>query len=245
MNRVRRIILASVVGFVGLVVGYLILYAFGLVSGLGPPAASSAFLDLGRPIEKNPIEVVEFFSFDCIHCRRLDPVIERWQRNLPDGVKFRRIHVAFGTGQPVLARGHETLLHRGANDRNRNRIFRAIHDQNRRFTSLEHLAQFVDGYGINAERFTSLANGNRIGNRVADNMQIVRELGVRHIPAVLVANRYLVYPGNNRDAALSNIEELVTEILADREPDLDALGLTITANDEVEEASETVTDPAD
>ena len=245
MNRVRRIILASVVGFVGLVVGYLILYALGLVSGLGPPAAGSAFLDLGRPIEKNPIEVVEFFSFDCIHCRRLDPTIERWQRNLPDGVKFRRIHVAFGDLQRTLALGHETLLHRGANEQNRNRIFRAIHDQNRRFTGLEHLAEFVDGYGINAEQFTGLANGNRIGNRVNDNMQRVRELGVRHIPAVLVANRYMVYPGNNRDAALSNIEKLVSEILADREPDLDALGLTKTANDEVDKASETGADPAE
>ena len=245
MNRVRRIIVVSVAGFVVLVAGYLTLYALGWVSGLGPQAARSAFFDLDRPMEKDPIEVVEFFSLDCIHCSRLDPVLQRWQRNLPDGVRFRRVHVAFGSSQRILARGYEALMHSGIEDQNRDRIFRAIHDQDRRFTSIEHLAGFLDGSGITAEQFNSLANGNRIGKRVTDNIQRTRELGIQAIPALVVANRYLVYPGNNRDAALRNIEKVLAEILAGGEPDLDALGLTLTSDDQVEETSESETDPAE
>ena len=224
MDRLRRIILVSVLGAVAVVAIYLTLYGFGVAPGLTAGSSAKPYFALNRPVERDPLEVVEFFSFDCVHCRRLDPIVDRWQNTLPEGVTFRRVHVGFAPTQRVLARAHETLIHKGAIEQNRERIFRELHDRNKSFVSLEQIAEFVDGHGIAAAEFLTLANGNRMGARVAANLEYATDVGIVRFPAFLVGNRYMVYTVSRREDTLSDIRYMVDELLAGREPDLEALG---------------------
>ena len=55
------------------------------------------------------IEVLEFFSYGCPHCRDLDPELVAWQKTIPADVEFRRVPVDYGREQwAVLAKAYYT-----------------------------------------------------------------------------------------------------------------------------------------
>ena len=51
------------------------------------------YVTLPVPVETgdpSKIEVVEVFSYACIHCYTLEPLVVGWLRTVPDDVDFRR-----------------------------------------------------------------------------------------------------------------------------------------------------------
>src|SRR5881394_1693126 len=50
----------------------------------------------GLPVEDpSRVEVAEFFWYGCIHCYKLEPLIEAWLPKLPRDAYFRRIPAVF------------------------------------------------------------------------------------------------------------------------------------------------------
>ena len=59
---------------------------------------------------KGRIEVTEYFSFGCSHCKDLEPHLQAWRATLPADVVVVRVPVGFGRAQwAELARLYLTL----------------------------------------------------------------------------------------------------------------------------------------
>ena len=218
-ERLRRIRLGIVVaiGVVAVVfAGVGLFYGIGADVG-GQPAEGEHYRVVG-PADGVPraLEVVEYFSYACIHCRSFDPLIEDWRTTLPDGVRFRRAHVAFNPGIALLARVHVALEQQGALDANHERIFRALHDRNRQFATAEALADYVDGFGIDRAGFLAALRSPRVARIVEQNAQAFRDLGLVAVPSLTVAGKYVINMDIGRKQALEVVDRLVREELEAR-----------------------------
>ena len=224
-----RLIRYASMGFVALVVVLIavvgIFYATAVDVG-GEAAEDSHYrvLEVARESRSRTVEVVEFFSYGCEHCRSFDPMLEAWKDTLPEGASFRRAHVGFAGGAEVLARAHVVLGRAGALDANHERLFRAIHDRNREFTDRGRLADFVDGYGVERDAVLAAIDEPSVRRKVAEIDRSFRDAGLLAVPAIVVADKYVVNMDIGRKQTLDVVDQLVARELEARRADEAASG---------------------
>lgn len=186
---VQRVILGAIAAIVIVILGYIVIYALGLVGS----GNSEPYLTLDeRELQTEPIEVIEFFSYSCPHCEKLEPLLKRWARGISDDISFRKIHVSFDNQTKILANLHVALEQRGLAAEYSDRIFREINRRPSTFNSPAAIADFVDGHGIEKEMFQRLYASTRVSEIVDRNALLTRELGIRGVPFLVVANKYVI-----------------------------------------------------
>ncbi|MEM7000384.1 MAG: thiol:disulfide interchange protein DsbA/DsbL [Pseudomonadota bacterium] len=163
----------------------------------------------------SPVEVVEYFSYGCIHCKNFEPVIVSWAEDQGDAVAFSRVPAMFSPIQTMLGRTYLTLESEGALEQNHMRIFRAIHDAGRQFLTPDMIGDYIDGRGISKADFLRAYNapGMRSATRAAEKE--VRENQISATPSMLVGGRYVVGMQGGQSHALNVVEYLIEKIRAE------------------------------
>jgi len=208
--RTRNTIIGVVAAIVILVLGYGTLYSTGVTEGEYQAGTHYEIIEGAkgrRPGE--PIQVREFFSYGCIHCKNFDPLIEDWQEDLPDGVEFTRTPVAFSPVWSLLGRTYVALDELDALAQNHGRLFRAIHDNGRQFLSPEMIADFVDGYGVSREAFLREFDSPAVRSRMRQAERDQTELGIRAVPTLVVDDKYRVGMDVGRKVALDVVDHII------------------------------------
>ena len=85
-----------------------------------------------QPVEalhQDKIEVVEFFSYDCIHCKNLDPILLKHVRSLPSDTYFRTEQVVWSPRHAGLARLAVAVNQSGLKQQANPAIFSAVFDK--------------------------------------------------------------------------------------------------------------------
>lgn len=215
-----------ILGTLGLVLGAVVVYSLLYIFGMTDDAESAPYATFsGNELQTDPIEVIEFFSYDCPHCRRLEPFVDDWVDKLPDGVTFRRVHVAFSGRTKVLATIHWMLRERGILDQNHDRIFKTAGEGKMYiFETLETMAEYFDGHGITAEQFKALFNSQTLARRVEQNQTLTDRYRVTSVPQILVANKYKVFASKNSEKILEVVDELIANIRSGELPEADVTG---------------------
>ena len=215
-----RLIRIGIIAAIGVVV--VVMGGYGIFYGAAVDVAGEAregdHYRVVAGVEGNSrvLEVVEYFSYACVHCRNFDALIDDWQETLPDGVRFRRAHVAFSPAIALLARAHVVLEQSGAAEANHDRLFRAIHDRNRQFTTGEVLADYVDGFGIDRETFLTTLRSPRVARTVAENDRAFQAFSLVSVPSMTVAGKYVINMDVGRKQALEIVDRLLRRELASR-----------------------------
>ena len=99
-------------GFVALIaIGFVVMsFYFGTdLNNLGPAVEGEDYTLLDTPLtnqQRDSIEVIEYFSYRCIHCKNFEPFLEDWLVEIPENVNFARQHVVFSTSDELFARTH-------------------------------------------------------------------------------------------------------------------------------------------
>lgn len=192
---------------------------FAALYTLGVFDSSQKFSTLAdREVQTDHIEVVEFFSYECIACQRLEPRLQDFEANLPENVSFSRIHVAFNLQARRLASMHVALQLSGALDQNHDRIFQEAAKRNNTFDSRERIANFLDGHGITKTRFENLYQGSRVQKLVDLNHEKSTDARIRGTPSLLVANKYVIH-WNEPPVMMQTLNQLIGDIRAGRLPE--------------------------
>jgi thiol:disulfide interchange protein DsbA len=139
------------------------------------------------------IEVVEFFSYACPHCRKLYPLVSAWAAKLPKDVLFKRVAVSYGRPPWVnLARAYYALDATGDLDRLDGALFHAIHDEHLNLFDEQAIAGWVGKQGGDAGKFADAYVSFGVNNQTVQADQLVEDYGIDGIPALEVNGRYVV-----------------------------------------------------
>ena len=210
VSLVRGLIIGTVAVLGLLVVGYGLIYSTGATQGKFVAGEHYEVIDTAE--RRRPganVEVVEFFSYACVHCKNFDPMIHEWLETKPDNVDFSRVPVTFSPQWVLLAQAYYTLEALDILEQNHDRIFRRLHNTGRMFAGPEDVADFVDGNGANAEEFMTAWNGPEVRRMLREGEVAQREIVVRAVPSLAVNGAYLVSMDVGRKVALEVVDHLI------------------------------------
>ena len=163
-----------------------------------------------QPTEQSKkVEVLEFFSYACGHCRDFDPLLEKWKKNLPDDAYFVRIPVGFG--RPAwanLSRLYYTLEALGALDRLHAAAFVALHDKGVRLDQNEVQPDWAASNGIDKAKFIETSKSFSVQSKVQRAEQIIRNYKVDAVPMLVINGKYIA-EGSDFPSILQSADSLI------------------------------------
>jgi thiol:disulfide interchange protein DsbA len=165
------------------------------------------------------IEVLEFFSWGCPHCRDFNPLVTRWAQALPKDVVFKRVPVSFGRAAwGNLARLFYALEGIGELERLDEAVFAAIQDRRVNLYTEAAALAWVRQQGVDAGRFSDAFKSFSTETRVARAEQLSRAYKVDSVPLLTVAGRYRVVSQAARGQAgvLQVADELIERVRKER-----------------------------
>ncbi|NKI35287.1 thiol:disulfide interchange protein DsbA/DsbL [Wenzhouxiangella sp. XN79A] len=166
------------------------------------------------------IEVVEVFSYMCPHCRNFQPYVTPWEKDLPEGVTFRRVPVSFNRSWEPFARAYVTADVLDISDQSHDALFTAIHDERRPFRTIEDLAEFHSQFGVETAQFESTAESFPVEAAMRKSVADLGKWGVRSTPTLVIDGKWRVSPrrGGTFEEMLEVADYLIERERADAAP---------------------------
>lgn len=140
------------------------------------------------------VEVVEFFSYTCVHCFNFVPVFNQWKKSLGPEVLVKRNPVGFNASFEPLQRLYYTLEALGKLDSHHERVFKAIHEERQRLNTVDAMAQWAERNGLDRNAFVQTFNSFGVAGKARRATQLQDAYEVEGTPALGIAGRFYV-PG--------------------------------------------------
>lgn len=140
------------------------------------------------------VEVIEFFSYTCPHCRSLQPSLSAWLKRKPSDVEFKRIPAVFQDSWLPFARIYYTLEAMGLVDKLHHDVFAAVHDQKIRLQDSKVLFDWAASKGVDKQKFTDAYNSFAVQSLTKRAVETTRRYNIPFTPALVVNGRFLTGP---------------------------------------------------
>ncbi|MBO6655595.1 MAG: thiol:disulfide interchange protein DsbA/DsbL [Pseudomonadales bacterium] len=144
-----------------------------------------------RRIRGDEIEVMEFFSYACVHCYNFDPLIKAWAEGRDD-VNLVQTPAIANEYWRLLGRHYYALEDMDALEEHHMRAFRAIHDARQVFNGPERMIQFAESSGLDRRAYEQAFNSTEVSTALNRADQMARRLRVAAVPTIIVQGKYLV-----------------------------------------------------
>ena len=206
------------------------LRAFSLIAGLllasactatgsnepAPYTEGTEYVTLPAPAhrlsDEGKVEVVEIFSYGCIHCAHFAPIADQMRKQLPPGVTFKLLPAAFNDQWVPFARAYYAAKKLGVVDQTHLALFKAKFDDHYPISTLDELADFYAMHGAKRDEFMRIASSDEVTQQIRKDAELVKQWQVDGTPTIVVDGKY-------RTATVKTLDELsaVTQWLAKRE----------------------------
>jgi protein dithiol oxidoreductase (disulfide-forming) len=203
---------------VALVTGLLLATAC-TATGSNEPASyteGNEYVTIAGPAQRESsagkVEVVEVFSYGCIHCAHFAPIADQMRKQLPPGVTFKLIPAAFSDEWVPYARAFYAAQKLGVVDQTHLALFKAKFDDHYPISTLDELADFYASHGVKREDFMRIATSDEVTAQIRKDTALVQQWQVDGTPTIVVDGKY-------RSANIKTLDELsaLTIWLAKRE----------------------------
>ncbi len=156
--------------------------------------ASSGYVTLKQPASvlapKGQVEVVQFFSYGCSHCKNFDPMFEAWQKTAAKDVSVRLVHVGFNKNFEPLQRIYYALESLGQVPALHAKVFKAFQEQKKRLDQPDVLFPWVAEQGLDRAKFEAAYQSFSVATQIRQAVQLQDQYQVEGTPAIGVAGRY-------------------------------------------------------
>lgn len=166
------------------------------VSGLAQAAIVEGkdYVVLSKPqpvATPGKIEVIEFFSYHCIHCFHLEPVMAPWAKKLPADVSFRREQIVWGKQMEPLARLFATFNVTKTLDKLHGPALTAMVEKKINLADENALKGWLATQpGVNVASFMQTYKSFGMNAQVARADKITRDYAIQGTPTVVVGGKY-------------------------------------------------------
>ena len=152
------------------------------------------------------VEIVEVFSYGCIHCAQFAPEAEKLRKELPPGVEFKLMPAPFSEEWLPFARAYYAAKQLGAVDHTHLALFAAKFADHYPINSMAELGDFYAREGVDRARFMSIANSKETTDKMKRDLDLIRKWQVDGTPTLVVDGKYRV-------ATVRSHEEMVAVAL--------------------------------
>lgn len=181
-----------------------------------PYTDGSEYVSLPGPHQRysdsGKVEVVEVFSYGCIHCDHFAPKAEELRKQLPPGVEFKLLPAAFNDDWLPYARAFYAAKKLGVVDQTHLALFKAKFDDHYPISTLDELADFYARQGIDRAKFLEIATSPEVTAQIKKDLALIQKWGVNGTPTIVVDGKY-------RSNEIKTFDQLaaMTQWLAKRE----------------------------
>lgn len=138
------------------------------------------------------VEVLEVFSYACIHCAHFQPYADEIKAELPAFAEFSYMPAIFNDQWEAFARAYYTAQSLGLLDKTHQAMFDAVHRDHRPFRSFDDIAAFYGEHGADVEKFKQVATSFEVESKLARSRSMVPKYGVDGTPTIIVDGKYRV-----------------------------------------------------
>lgn len=192
------------------------------VVAAAPPARAAGsplregidFVRVGQPLPQSQpgIELIEFFSYGCPHCKEFEPAVSKWRSTLPKDVRFRRVPISFGNPkwQP-LAKLYLAIDGTGDLAKMDGAVFSAVHDQKLPLATDKDVIDWAVKHVADPKKFTEMYQSFGIQTMARSAEQTGADFGITGIPSFGVAGKYLVVAkeARTREELLAVVDKVI------------------------------------
>ena len=178
------------------------------------------YVRLPTPVETRDaerIEVVELFSYGCIHCFNFDPAVERWLETVPDDVDFHRIPAVFNAYWAALAQAFFTAELLDVLGEVHTPIFEGVHVYRLEMNREQLLARLFEREAdVEQEEFLRVFNSFGVQSRVRKADASTRMYRATGVPTMIVNGTYRIETdmAGGQEQMLDVVDYLVATIRA-------------------------------
>ena len=163
------------------------------------------------PNSQDTIEVMEFFTYGCSYCFRIDAYLALWEQEQLPNVIFVRTPLVWNQATYKYARMYLALQEMDRLDTMHREIFRAIHVADRELLSLDDQESFLEDFGISAGDYQAAY----FSENVLEGLKTAQRLALRYkvlvVPSLVVNERYFVEPV--KGISLPQVVEIVDQLV--------------------------------
>lgn len=166
-----------------------------------------------RTDSNGKVEVAEVFWYGCPHCYNFKPVVEAWEEGLAEDVEFVMMPAALGQSWEPHARAYYALEAMGQLDKVHDALFEALAGERRPLNTPEALADFVAGYGVDADAFLKNYQSFGVNARMQQAQSKIRGARITGVPTMLVNGKYKVSASmaGSHEATLEVVDYLIAK----------------------------------
>lgn len=169
-------------------------------------------------IQKDKVEVLEFFGYFCIHCKNLDPILLKHSKTFAKDTYFRTEHVVWDEGRDMnLARITAAVNESGEKYAANPAIFSALFDQKVNLSDAGVTAQWLTSQtSFNGKKVLEAYNSFSNQAQAKQMADYTREYQVQSTPTLIVGGKYKVIFNQGFENGMKTIDELVEKVRQER-----------------------------
>ncbi len=145
-----------------------------------------------RTTDPSKIEVAEVFAYSCPHCFHFEPLLQAWEKKMPDDVYLIQTHAMWNPQMEPLIRGYYTSVSLKVKEQTHMAVFNALHMENKNLNTAEQWADFFAVYGVDKAKAISTYNSFGVTSQIKQAEARARGYKVTGTPEMVVNGKYRV-----------------------------------------------------
>ena len=149
-------------------------------------------LENPRRVRGDKVEVMEFFSYGCVHCFNFEPMLADWVESKGSDINFVRTPAIANDYWRILGRAYFTLDQMEVLEGKHMAMFRAIHQSRSDLSTPEALFDFIEKHGVERDKFESTYHSTQVDSAINRADQMARRLKVATVPTIVIQGKYQI-----------------------------------------------------
>jgi thiol:disulfide interchange protein DsbA len=142
------------------------------------------------------IEVLNFFSYACIHCYHLHQSMAQWRSSIAKDVRLTPVPVIFNDSWESMARMHHALEQLGQAEALQDEIYKEVHvrhlDLATQLATKPSRLDFIQQLAVDPEKFSTAYNSPDVDRKLAEAARLQQLFQIRGTPTLIVDGKYVI-----------------------------------------------------
>ncbi|PKG57808.1 disulfide bond formation protein DsbA [Shewanella sp. Choline-02u-19] len=166
----------------------------------------------GIPEAQKPV-IREFFSYNCGHCYKQDPLFEKTAHLLENDIQFERTPVGAGRTSWILSQEAYYLAQKfSVTKQVHGSIFSRIHEKGDAFTRPDQLKSFFVSQGLDAKKIDAAMNSADAKLALMNYDTQAQLAEIRGVPSLVVNGQYLIKAQPQSPEALAELIKYLSQL---------------------------------